>query len=84
MKTLWREAGIASFWRGLPVNLVLCFNPGLTFTALAQLKRILLSLSGRDALSTLEAALAGVLAKLMALLLSFPLMRGKALVQVGS
>ncbi|CAK9063902.1 unnamed protein product [Durusdinium trenchii] len=81
MQVLWKEGGAYSFWRGLRVNLVLCLNPGLTFTALAQIKNLLLSLSRRQSLSTLEAAFAGVLAKLLALLLSYPLMRGKSLVQ---
>ncbi|CAJ1452482.1 unnamed protein product, partial [Effrenium voratum] len=72
---------LQAFWRGLRVNLVLCLNPGLTFTALAQIKRLILSLRRRQQMSVLEAALAGVLAKFLALLLSYPLMRGKSLVQ---
>ncbi|CAJ1395692.1 unnamed protein product [Effrenium voratum] len=80
-RALWSEGGLQAFWRGLRVNLVLCLNPGLTFTALAQIKRLILSLRRRQQMSVLEAALAGVLAKFLALLLSYPLMRGKSLVQ---
>jgi len=81
VKVLWHEGGLKTFWRGLGVNLVLCLNPGLTFTALAQIKNLFLSLWRRQRLSTAEAAFAGVLAKLLALLISYPLMRGKSLVQ---
>jgi len=81
VSTLWAEGGLAAFWRGLRVNMVLCFNPGLTFTALARIKVAVLSIQQRAQMTWVESACAGVFAKFLALLLSYPLMRGKSLVQ---
>lgn len=89
MRAIWGRGGLGAFWRGLYVNLVLCFNPGLTFTAMAQLKTMILSWRRRLAevgsdisqLSLPEACAAGILAKLCAMLLVYPLIRAKSVIQ---
>lgn len=89
VRAIWQAGGLGAFWRGLYVNLVLCFNPGLTFTAMAKLKTLILSWRRRVAavgsnvpqLSWPEACAAGVAAKLCAMLLVYPLIRAKSLIQ---
>eukprot|EP00930_Biecheleria_cincta_P058249 TRINITY_DN44103_c0_g1_i1.p1 TRINITY_DN44103_c0_g1~~TRINITY_DN44103_c0_g1_i1.p1 ORF type:complete len:350 (-),score=37.09 TRINITY_DN44103_c0_g1_i1:70-1086(-) len=89
MRAIWQAGGLGAFWRGLYVNLLLCFNPGLTFTAMAQLKTIILLWRRRlvavgsnvSQLSWPEACAAGVAAKLCAMLLVYPLIRAKSLIQ---
>ncbi|CAE8712894.1 unnamed protein product [Polarella glacialis] len=88
-RALWREGGPAAFWRGLPVGLLLCLNPALMFTVMDRLKLVILSLrrglptsgDGVDQMSLMEASFAGAASKLLTMLLVYPMIRGKSLIQ---
>eukprot|EP00933_Yihiella_yeosuensis_P042908 TRINITY_DN37580_c0_g1_i1.p1 TRINITY_DN37580_c0_g1~~TRINITY_DN37580_c0_g1_i1.p1 ORF type:complete len:345 (+),score=41.72 TRINITY_DN37580_c0_g1_i1:102-1136(+) len=92
IRALWIEGGLVAFWRGLQPGLVLCLNPALMFTAMEKLKAFVLSLrrhhlspsddSEEDQQMTVcEASVVAFIAKLFTMLCTYPLVRGKSLMQ---
>ncbi|CAK0879148.1 unnamed protein product [Prorocentrum cordatum] len=90
VKQLWRERGLASFWRGWGVSMVLCLNPALMLTAVDWLRRLALALQrlrgapngvDRRQMSWVQALVVGAVAKLLTMCAVYPLVRGKVLLQ---
>lgn len=89
---LWREGGLSAFWRGLGVSFALCVNPALTLTIVDILRSLVLRVtlhsshrgvgdSETTRMSPLQAFIVGAMAKLMTMLMVYPLIRGKVLLQ---
>lgn len=92
---LWKEGGLASFWRGFQVMQFLCINPALTLCSFDWLRRLFIILRqwlrGRAAnhtdegkeegLSYFQNFMVGAVAKLFTMCLVYPLIRAKFLLQ---
>ena len=77
--------GVEGMWRGFGVSSVLTLNPALTFALFDSLKARTLVLLGGDAasLSAAQAFVLGSVAKTVATLLTYPLMRAKSVLQAA-
>ena len=75
----YREGGILSFYKTSFASAVLCINPAITYMIFEALKlRILRRRNSKSGLlGTLEALFVGILAKSIATLITFPLIRAK-------
>lgn len=74
---------IASLWKGLIPSLLLCANPSIHYTVFDVLKyKILTRQHHKSKLSLVESFLLGLLAKLTATLVTYPLIRIKVLLMV--
>lgn len=81
-ENVWKEDGIKGFWRGLKVSLVLTTNPSITYASFERFKNILFS--GRSILSPHENFTLGVLSKMLATVITQPLIISKAVLQKNS
>ena len=84
--TSFRE--LQSLWKGLVPALLLCSNPAIHYTVFDVLKTNLLSLPGgarrkKSKLSMSEAFILGLLAKFVATMVTYPLIRAKVLLMVS-
>ena len=73
--------GPSGMWRGFTVSSILTLNPALTFAIFDSLKARLLKLSGSKVLTAAQAFLLGSLSKVIATVLTYPLMRAKSMLQ---
>ena len=87
----WRnivdEEGVFGLWRGIAPSMILCINPAISFASFDQVKVRVLRSRGLDlnsALSAFEAFLIGAICKAVATLVTFPFIRVKTLMQVGT
>lgn len=88
---LYREGGIGAFYRGLPVSLVLAINPAIMNTLVTSLLRIFTAVRqarGDDYLDSRDHGAAAVgmatgIAKAVATVLTYPLIRSKVLQQTS-
>jgi len=90
-RELWQQGGVAAFWTGLPVSLLLCLNPALMLSAVDWLRRLLFACllrlrgqqpeDGREVMSWAQALAVGAAAKLLTMSAVYPLVRGKVLLQ---
>lgn len=80
-KNILEEDGITGFWRGLKVSLVLTTNPSITYATYERLKNVLFN--GRKLLNPHENFLLGVVSKMVATLITQPLIICKALLQTN-
>jgi len=81
-----RSEGIASLFTGFWFNMALCVNPAIQNTCFDKMKAaVLRRLKGqkRPALTPLQAFLLGALAKAIATVVTFPLVRLKTMLQAG-
>ncbi|KAH3679738.1 hypothetical protein WICPIJ_008555 [Wickerhamomyces pijperi] len=78
-KNIIKEDGITGFWRGLKVSLVLTINPSITYASYERLKKVLFK--GRAVLLPHENFVLGVLSKMLATLITQPLIIAKAMLQ---
>lgn len=78
-KEIYVHDGIAGFWKGLSVSLVLCINPSITYGSYERLKQVLFN--NKQFLGPLESFSLGMLAKSMATLATQPLIVSKAMLQ---
>lgn len=89
VRNLVAAEGIGGLFRGYAFNICLCTNPAIQNTCFDQLKdrllrhRALKTNVARQALSPLEAFFLGALAKTVATLLTYPLVRIKTIFQAG-
>lgn len=74
-----KEDGITGLWRGLKVSLVLTVNPSITYATFERLKAVLFS--GRKFLNPHENFALGVFSKMLATILTQPLIISKAMLQ---
>ena len=84
--TSFRE--LQSLWKGLVPALLLCSNPAIHYTVFDVLKTNLLSLPGgarrkKSKLSMSEAFILGLLAKFVATMVTYPLIRAKVMLMVS-
>ncbi|CAE8598509.1 unnamed protein product, partial [Polarella glacialis] len=81
-----RTGGVRDLWRGLPVSLLLSLNPALMFTLVGKLSDFLHSLRNESPDAPLKAAdmfwISGV-SKAVATILTYPLIRAKAVIQTS-
>lgn len=87
-RQLWREGGLASFWRGVRVMQALCINPALSHCCFEWLRSFWIRLKYPNSecnktqkLSLMEAFAIGAIAKMLTMLFVYPLIRGKFLLQ---
>lgn len=74
---------ILSLWKGLWPSLLLCSNPAIHFTVFDSAKTHLLNQqSHKSSLSLVEAFILGLLAKLVATIATYPLIRAKIMLMV--
>lgn len=73
---------IGSLWKGLAPSLLLCSNPAIHYTVFDLLKANLLEGRSKQNLSLSESFVMGLIAKLMATLTTYPLIRAKILLMV--
>ena len=76
--------GPSSVWRGFGVSSVLTLNPALTVAIFDALKARVVKLTKKARLSTLEGFLVGSLAKALATIMTYPLIRTKVVMQRSS
>lgn len=75
-----------SLWRGLLPSLILCSNPAINFTVYDVIKSIRLrkKVTDGDTLSMLEAFLLGLIAKFVATITTYPLIRAKVCIMASN
>lgn len=78
-KNIMKEDGITGFWRGLQVSLVLTINPSITYASYERLKSIFFK--GQKTLLPHENFILGILSKMLATLITQPLIIAKAMLQ---
>ena len=80
------ESGVKGLYRGWGPSVVLCINPAISFAAFEQLKLRLLRRRGSNlsaSISSFDAFALGAIAKALATIVTFPLIRIKTLMQVA-
>ncbi|EEC50331.1 predicted protein [Phaeodactylum tricornutum CCAP 1055/1] len=78
-----RRRTALSLWKGLWPSLLLCSNPAIHFTVFDSAKTHLLNQqSHKSSLSLVEAFILGLLAKLVATIATYPLIRAKIMLMV--
>jgi hypothetical protein len=84
------EKGIGGFYKGIQAYTVLCLKPAIQYTVYEQVKKIVLaarraSSQGRkmvdESLSAAEAFLLGMVARIVATMLTYPYLRAKVMLQ---
>lgn len=81
---------VKSLWRGLWPSLILCSNPSIHFTVYDMIKNILLKKRKRHnnsstaSLSMTEAFVVGLIAKFVATIITYPLIRAKVQLMVNN
>jgi len=83
-----QEDGITGLFKGFWFNMALCVNPAIQNTVFDTIKAMVLRLKRRGvqkrvALTPLEAFMLGALAKAVATIVTFPLVRLKTMLQAG-
>mmetsp|Transcript_40009 Transcript_40009/g.86281 ORF Transcript_40009/g.86281 Transcript_40009/m.86281 type:complete len:390 (+) Transcript_40009:406-1575(+) len=88
------EKGIGGFYKGIEAYTVLCLKPAIQYTVYEQVKRIVLvargdgrgrsssmSSSSSDSLTAAEAFFLGMIARVVATMLTYPYLRAKVMLQ---
>ena len=84
------EKGIGGFYKGIQAYTVLCLKPAIQYTVYEQVKKIVLAArransQGRkmvdESLSAAEAFLLGMVARIVATMLTYPYLRAKVMLQ---
>jgi len=92
-RDLWNKNGIAAFYRGFVFNVILCINPAIQNTVFDYLKiwyqavvrkRMGFPKSKTVRLTPVQSFVFGATAKLIATLITYPLIAKKTRVQVGA
>lgn len=78
---LARTGGRSTLWRGLGVSLLLSLNPALMFTLVGKFQALILRLRGKDLLGASDMFWISGLSKAVATLVTYPLIRAKAVIQ---
>ncbi len=78
-ENILKEDGVTGFWRGLKVSLVLTTNPSITYASFERLKQLFFP--GKSLLSPHESFSLGVLSKMLATIITQPLIISKAMLQ---
>eukprot|EP00747_Dinoflagellata_sp_TGD_P211574 gnl/TRDRNA2_/TRDRNA2_84796_c0_seq1.p1 gnl/TRDRNA2_/TRDRNA2_84796_c0~~gnl/TRDRNA2_/TRDRNA2_84796_c0_seq1.p1 ORF type:complete len:622 (+),score=132.40 gnl/TRDRNA2_/TRDRNA2_84796_c0_seq1:172-2037(+) len=78
---LVQTSGVSTLWRGISVTLILALNPALMFTLVGKLKDIVCMHKGEDALTAAQMFWITGISKFVATLLTYPLIRAKAVMQ---
>lgn len=81
-KEIVREDGVTGLWTGLKASLVLVINPSITYGSFERVKAILYP--GRISLSPRESFVIGALAKVLATIVTQPLIVAKVMQQSAS
>lgn len=78
-ENILKEDGVTGFWRGLKVSLVLTINPSITYGSFERFKALLFP--NKSILSAHESFSLGVLSKMLATVITQPLIISKAILQ---
>lgn len=79
-ENIYKTDGVTGFWRGLKVSMVLTVNPSITYATFERLKRTVFR-HHVDRLSAHESFLLGVVSKMLATVMTQPLIVSKAILQ---
>lgn len=79
---IYKSDGLPGLWSGLKVSLVLTSNPSITYGAFERLRETFFA--GKSNLSALEAFSLGVFSKLLATVVTHPLIVSKVMIQKKS
>jgi hypothetical protein len=79
-----RIKNFLSLWKGLVPSLLLCSNPAIHYTVFDMTKAQLLRRRGKSNLTMMDAFLLGMLAKFVATVTTYPLIRAKVILMVTS
>ncbi|CAD7939832.1 unnamed protein product [Amoebophrya sp. A120] len=80
---VYREDGICGFWKGLGISLVLSLNPALMFTLVDKLTALLKKFANAESVSAGQMFQISAVAKMIATLLTYPLIRMKTVMQTS-
>jgi adenine nucleotide transporter 17 len=75
---------LSRYWKGLVPSLLLCSNPAIHYTVFDTTKAQLLRRRGKSNLTMMDAFLLGALAKFVATITTYPLIRAKVILMVTS
>jgi adenine nucleotide transporter 17 len=75
--------GLSGLFKGFGFNILLCVNPAIQNTCFDKLKARVLKASAAKAMTPLQGFVLGAVAKAIATLLTFPLVRLKTMLQAG-
>jgi hypothetical protein len=81
---IWKNEGIAGFWSGISTSLILVVNPSITFFCFETLKRyakVVLERNGKKNLTSGWLFIIGALSKLIATIITYPLILAKTKLQ---
>ena len=87
-RRIWAEGGIGAFWRGYVAAVILSSNPAINYTVFDSVKAAMeravrrrgrRTRPGVPLLSALELFVAGAVAKAVATIITYPLIRAKVL-----
>lgn len=89
MNTIYREHGLAGFWRGFSTTTALSLNPSITMTFFQVFRRVLALVQKKDGLAQAdpspgEAFVGGAVANAIATMILYPLILAKTLAQSSS
>jgi hypothetical protein len=88
--TILSEKGIGGFYKGIQAYTVLCLKPAIQYTVYEQVKKVVLATrrvnnAGRrlvdESLSAAEAFFLGMVARIVATMLTYPYLRAKVMLQ---
>jgi adenine nucleotide transporter 17 len=87
VRNIWRNEGICGFWSGISTSLILVINPSITFFCFEVLKKyfkVFLAKGGKQALNLSSGwlFLIGAMSKLIATVLTYPLILAKTRLQI--
>lgn len=81
VKAIYLKHGILAFWKGYTASIVLISNPAINYTIVDYIKKLLEIRRGKIPLTILESFVLGVFAKMVATLVTYPLIRAKVIMQ---
>lgn len=78
---IWNAHGIAGFYRSLRATFFVAFTPALVTTFFTQLKALFLKGRANQNLGTLESFLIGAIARMLGVMIMFPISRVQTIIQ---
>lgn len=84
VRTILQNEGFGGFWKGLGISLILSLNPALMFTLVDKITALAKAVMKKSAISAGEMFQISAFAKMIATLLTYPLIRTKTIMQTQS
>uniref|UniRef100_A0A7S2SIR5 Uncharacterized protein n=1 Tax=Mucochytrium quahogii TaxID=96639 RepID=A0A7S2SIR5_9STRA len=83
VKRIYRENGIAGFWKGYAASMILSLNPALQFTTFDRAKEACLNKLNKKELTAAQLFILGMVTKAFTLTIIYPLIRAKVRMQAS-